>query len=208
MGKTWGTARMFPISGEQVQYTYDVLNRLAGAQATNGSWGQSYSYDGFSNLTDRTTTAGSVGEYHVVPDPATNRIVGGSYDANGNVSQLGLPGGAYLYSGPSYDGENRFMGFTTEATDPDPDYTDYTTYSYAYSPGNQRVWQSSSTLQWNPLTETGTTTASSQSVTLWGVNGHRLGSYALTLVTQYFGYNTPPVGLWVEAVSAVTNSYL
>src|SRR5271163_2605665 len=35
------------LSGEQVVYTYDALNRLASAAATSNSWGQGYSYDGF-----------------------------------------------------------------------------------------------------------------------------------------------------------------
>jgi YD repeat-containing protein len=39
--------------GQTVNYTYDSLNRLATAQATNGAWGQSYSYDGFGNLESR-----------------------------------------------------------------------------------------------------------------------------------------------------------
>jgi YD repeat-containing protein len=34
------------VTGEQVNYTYDTLNRLTGASATNGSWGNSYTYDG------------------------------------------------------------------------------------------------------------------------------------------------------------------
>jgi YD repeat-containing protein len=81
------------LSGEQVVYTYDALNRLASAQATNNSWGQSYSYDGFGNLTDQNVIAGSAPAYHVVPDPATNYV--STTDANGNAS------------GYTYDVENR-----------------------------------------------------------------------------------------------------
>ena len=47
------------IAGETVNYGYDALNRLASASATNGSWGQAFSYDGFGNLTGKTATAGS-----------------------------------------------------------------------------------------------------------------------------------------------------
>jgi len=39
------------ISGETVSYQYDSLNRLISASA--GGWNQSYSYDGFGNLTNR-----------------------------------------------------------------------------------------------------------------------------------------------------------
>jgi len=34
------------ILGETVNYSYDSLNRLGNAVATNGAWAQSYSYDG------------------------------------------------------------------------------------------------------------------------------------------------------------------
>jgi YD repeat-containing protein len=47
------------ISGETVGYTYDALNRLASAAATNGTWGQAFAYDGFGNLTGKTATQGS-----------------------------------------------------------------------------------------------------------------------------------------------------
>ena len=74
------------VSGEQVVYAYDALNRLASATATSGSWGQSYSYDGFGNLTAQNVTAGSAPAYSAIPDPTTNHV--GSVDANGNT--LGL----------------------------------------------------------------------------------------------------------------------
>ena len=48
------------LSGEQVVYTYDSLNRLATAQTAGaGGWGQSFSYDGFGNLTDQNVIKGS-----------------------------------------------------------------------------------------------------------------------------------------------------
>src|SRR5258708_27727559 len=41
-------------SSEQVLYAYDALNRLISAQtAGTGGWGQSYTYDGYGNLTDQ-----------------------------------------------------------------------------------------------------------------------------------------------------------
>lgn len=62
------------VTGEDVNYSYDPLNRLASATATGGAtWSQSYSYDGFGNL-------GGAGLF----DPATNRPYGQSFDANGN----------------------------------------------------------------------------------------------------------------------------
>src|SRR5579885_3420541 len=76
------TSRTDNVSGEQVVYTYDALNRLASAVATNNSWGQSYAYDGFGNLTDQNVIAGSAPEWHASYDPATNH--GSCTDANGN----------------------------------------------------------------------------------------------------------------------------
>jgi hypothetical protein len=91
------------VSGETVNYTYDSLNHLASAAASNGSWGNAYTYDGFGNLTAKTVTAGSAPNFAASYDPATNRQSGLNYDANGNQylgSWLGYP---------SYDLENRMI---------------------------------------------------------------------------------------------------
>jgi YD repeat-containing protein len=69
------------VLGQTVNYTYDSLNRLSTAQATNGSWGQSYSYDGFGNLTSKTVTAGSAMQFSASYAAATNHQNGVSYDA-------------------------------------------------------------------------------------------------------------------------------
>ena len=85
-------------AGEQVAYSYDSLNRLSTANAyTNGgasgctpsgsqTWGQSYTYDVYGNLTDKNVTAGSAPSLHVIADAATNRVSGFGYDANGNAT--------------------------------------------------------------------------------------------------------------------------
>src|SRR5260370_20971421 len=86
-------------AGETVNYTYDALNRLATAGATNATWGQAFAYDGFGNLTGKTVTQGSAPTLSVSFDPMTNRQNGQSYDANGN------PAGGYL----GYDVENRMI---------------------------------------------------------------------------------------------------
>jgi RHS repeat-associated protein len=85
------------VAGETVNYTYDALNRLATAGATNATWGQAFAYDGFGNLTGKTVTQGSAPTLSVSFDPLTNHQNGQSYDANGN------PTGMYL----RYDVENR-----------------------------------------------------------------------------------------------------
>ena len=80
------------VSGETVQYAYDVLNRLASATASG--WSTTYSYDGFGNLTQKASTGGapSMGPFTF---NAQNQVTGGQYDGNGNTA------------GPSYDVENR-----------------------------------------------------------------------------------------------------
>jgi YD repeat-containing protein len=88
------------VLGETVNYTYDMWNRLASATATTGTWGEGYAFDGFGNLTGKTPTAGSAPAMSYSADPATNRPMGVSYDANGN------PNGA----GEVWDVENRLIG--------------------------------------------------------------------------------------------------
>jgi RHS repeat-associated protein len=109
------------VLGETVNYTYDSLNHLATAQATNSVWGNSYAYDGFGNPTAKTVTVGSAPTFSAAYDPGTNWQQGLSYDANGNV-QL---------SGARYDVENRLTS-QPAATLP----------SWAYDPAGKRVLQS------------------------------------------------------------------
>jgi RHS repeat-associated protein len=63
------------ITGETVDYTYDVWNRLIKAE-TEGTagvqWGQAYTYDGYGNLTDKTATKGSAPTFHTTINPLTN----------------------------------------------------------------------------------------------------------------------------------------
>ena len=74
------------VTGETVNYTYDALNRLIGAQATAGGWGETYTYDGFGNMGSGFSAA-------------TNRTSTQSADANGNSTA----------SGYTWDMENRLL---------------------------------------------------------------------------------------------------
>ena len=85
------------VTGEQVTYQYDQLNRLMRAETADNAWGELYTYDGFGNLTAKTPTKGSAPALQVTFDPQTNRLYGPSYDANGNA-------------GGSFDVENRLTG--------------------------------------------------------------------------------------------------
>ena len=71
-------------SGEQVSYQYDALNRLMHAETAGNTWGETYQYDGFGNLTAKTPTKGSAPAWSATYNAATNWQTGVQYDANGN----------------------------------------------------------------------------------------------------------------------------
>ena len=116
------------VTGEDVTYQYDSLNRLFEAYTTAGpQWGLSFGYDGWGNRTSQTITAGSGPPYNTLNfDGSTNRITtpGYGYDANGNVTAT--PGWTY-----AYDAANRLTQETHGAN---------VANKYAYSPDNKRVW--------------------------------------------------------------------
>ena len=149
------------VSGEQITYMYDSLNRLA--SATGYGWGQSYNYDGFGNLTDQNVTSGTAPALHVSYDPASNRQTGECADANGN---LNVASGYGCQTGYTYDVENRIIRKgNTNAANPD--------VAYSYAPGNKRVWRGA----WD-----GSGTQTVDELTFWSVNGQKLATYQ---VSQY-----------------------
>ena len=79
------------MTGEEVTYAYDGLQRLISAVTTDPAGGQSFSYDGFGNRTGATVTKGSGPSSSFTIDAATNRIInaGFGYDANGNMTAGG-----------------------------------------------------------------------------------------------------------------------
>ncbi len=103
------------ISVETVTYQYDSLNRLLSA-TSNQAWSETYGFDGFGNLTSKTPTGGAP-TLSIAVDPATNHIVGQSYDSHGNQ----------LMVGSGYDAENRL--------DHAPGV------KYAYDSANKRIWR-------------------------------------------------------------------
>ncbi len=119
-------------------FTYDELNRIktAQTQATTGSlcWGQTFSYDIWANL----HTIAAVGGYGACTQGSlgigagginsSNRIVGWTYDAAGNL--LSYPG----YGSYTYDAENR-MKTTAGVT-------------YTYDGDGRRVMKSNGKLYW------------------------------------------------------------
>ena len=114
------TSETDALSMEQVLYTYDSLNRLASAQTAGaGGWGQSYTYDGFGNLTDQTLIKGTAPDVHVAYNYLTNRQTGDTADANGNIGSTNV-----------YDIDNRLVQPSSGAAG-----------LYAYDPSNKRVWR-------------------------------------------------------------------
>jgi len=135
------------ISGETVTYQYDSLNRLS--SASGSGWNQNFGYDGFSNLVSKTGTNSP--PLSVAMDPATNRIVGQSYDANGNQQTSPTMSG-YL----GYDAENRVL------TAPG--------LQYAYDAQNKRIWKGMFD---------GNGYLTGQELYFYGFDGQKLGTYTL-----------------------------
>lgn len=114
------------ISGEEVTYAYDALNRLVSAQTTGPEWGLTWGYDGFGNRVSQTVTKGSGPSSSLSVNPANNRIdsTGYAYDPNGNL--INQPGQTL-----TYDVKNRLT--TIQGS--------FGSERYGYSPENQRVYR-------------------------------------------------------------------
>ena len=158
------TQQIDHVSGEQVTYQYDQLNRLSHAETLDNSWGLSYGYDGFGNLTAKTVTKGTAipgwTGFTVAYDPATNH--GGGYDANGNAPV----GGVY-----PYDVENRL---TTTIRSPAKGEYYGSDGSYVYDPWGKRVG-------WRFPRSTGIVGADPETkceVHFYGITGQKLASYS------------------------------
>ncbi|MBI2685178.1 MAG: RHS repeat-associated core domain-containing protein [Acidobacteria bacterium] len=160
------------VSGENVVYSYDELNRLVGASVSSSSgWGQSFTYDGFGNLWTQSVTKGTAPSVALSVDMATNRISGWGYDGNGNTtSRPALGGGLAMMT---YDVDNRMLTWTKDEVG---------TEEYQYLSDNKRVWKKA---------PDGTET-----VYFYGVGGQKLATYrvqsspfALTgpSINVYFG---------------------
>ena len=114
--------------GQLSSYTYDQLKRLTAATATvNGSqvWQQTYSYDGFGNLNNR---SGAGGNFNVNIDGNSNRIFGGTFcvDPAGHMtSDTGAICQQY-----TYDLENRMVAAQVPSSP---------TVAYGYDPQNKYV---------------------------------------------------------------------
>jgi RHS repeat-associated protein len=137
------------LSGETVTYQYDSLNRMISASSSQ-SWSEMYGFDSFGNLLSKTPAGGAPTLSQSV-NPATNQIVGQTYDSNGNQT-TGPLGTVY------YDAENRIAGVSTAGI------------QYASDSRNKRIWRG--TLSSGNL---------AQQVYFYGVDGQKLGTYTFSL---------------------------
>ena len=106
------------ITGENTTYSYDALNRLTGA--SNSQWSETYTYDGFGNLTSKLGTGGApnAAPSMTASYDANNHQAGSNFDGNGNS------GGTRYF-------ENRMVMQGA--------YPLYATWFYGYDPWGKRV---------------------------------------------------------------------
>ena len=151
------TSKKNHLSGEEVEYTYDSLQRLIKAETLGaGGWGSTYGYDGFGNLWSAAATKGYAPPINISINAANNRVVGQTYDANGNQA----------WGSSDYDVANRLWKAPEGTT---PQY-------YGYDGGNKRVYKNRflgyDGQTGNPIYD--------ENLTFYGVSGERLGEYTAT----------------------------
>ena len=167
------TSQQDLVSGETISYQYDSLKRLVQASAAgdpSASWAQNFGYDGFGNLTNKTST--NAPQLSVAVDWATNRVQSfAGYDANGNMT-------GYAGDGYSYDLQNRMIQASVSGAGTviyGYDTTNHRTYKAGYSSG----------------------TYSAEEFYFYGVEGHKYGTWKInpssgvllqaTVTKQWFG---------------------
>jgi RHS repeat-associated protein len=125
------------------------LGRLERAETVGPEWGLAWSFDGFGNRTQQSVVKGSGPVMSVAVNGLTNRVIGDSYDLNGNLTATA--GGATY----TWDAANRLTQFQSAQV----------TESYAYDPQNRRVWRRDG--------------AGNEFVALYGIDGQLANEYGL-----------------------------
>ena len=156
------------VSGEEVLYAYDSLQRLASAitvtDANVTQWGQSFTYDGWGNLLGAAVVKGSAPAFSITVDGATNRVNGTGYDANGNQTGVG-----------DYDVENRLSSLPQSGTPG--------RLAYGYDAANKRVSKHYPV----GVTEEGAVLGE-ETLMFYGAGGERLAEFQLSAVQTFPGY--------------------
>ena len=121
------------VTGENVSYTYDSLNRLIAAATTNGAgpmWSESYSYDEFGNLTAKTGTGGAPSVTPQVNSSTNQASMSGDngFDLNGNWLGTGST------QVNTWNVENQLVATGSKDSMNDP-------LTYTYDPWGKRVLQ-------------------------------------------------------------------
>ena len=117
------------VTGENVTYTYDSLNRLTKAATADNLWGNTYTYDGWGNLLSKAVFKGTAPVYSTTIDPATN----------GGPGQEAAPGN------PALDVERRML--TSNGL---PGYVPY----LSYDPSGKRIFKETPRDSMNPNSQT------------------------------------------------------
>ena len=149
-----------------------MKNRANPAHSSGPSWGQSFAYDGFGNLTSTNVIKGSAPSMAATYD--ANNHAGGE-DANGNPGYVPVPAQGASVPG-AYDVENRVVSLNIHSL-----------MNYSYAPDNKRVWR-------------GNNGNGTDEVTFWSISGRKMGTYNITQsgstlyctqsgVNLYFGGN-------------------
>jgi len=169
------------LSGEDVTYQYDELERLiSDATTAGGNWGLSWSYDGFGNRLSQTVTQGAGPVSVVLVNGNTNRIssAGYGYDPNGNMTLMPKGSGSMTLD---YDLSNRVSGVSH------PDGRE----QYRYAPDNRRVWRSAGRtacyascgndqeLYWSGFNGYGGGEGPTEQPILYSPGGQKMGAYCL-----------------------------
>ena len=153
-------------SGKEINYEYDSLGRLSSAYTTGPQWGQSFTYDGFGNLTAEVATKGTAPTSYLNYNGTTNRIVtaGYGYDSSGNLTTM----------------PDLTLTYDTDSRLTQAEHTTNGTERYGYDPLGRRVWK-----QWAG----GGGFEGTYEVFFYGVKGELLASF------QYAGGPSYSTGL-------------
>jgi RHS repeat-associated protein len=148
------TSSVDAVTGETITYQYDLLKRLESASGKN--WGETYTYDGFGNMTQMAPsgTAGAP-SLSVTVNANTNRLTpsGAQYDNKGNLL-TGFPGIELVY-----DLANRVSEVMTY---------DQTSY-YGYDSDNRRIYYRNG--------------SGGETIYFYGADGKKLATYTYTIIT-------------------------
>jgi YD repeat-containing protein len=156
------------VSGEEVTYAYDSLERLISAVTTGPQWGLSFSYDGFGNRLSQTVTKGTAPSNTVLVDQTTNRIAtsGFVYDPNGNMTQMPTNSATL-----TYDASNRMTQYSGTNIQE----------AYAYAPDNKRIWRSNTMRACDPnwIGQPQPYLSQGDAIIFYTAHGLKLGVYCL-----------------------------